>query len=153
MVKVIELSRELGNSMKKRLVVLSFLMSIVGVAKAETASVMQILQKTPQWGLVQTGTACIETYRFLPSGEVLISSNQERVSGTYSFISKENSFELPAVVIGFQTDNQQPDCTGSRENQAGSSTTNFLKKESDQKIYFCIDSLGKNCPVYLRPEH
>lgn len=153
MVKVIELNRELGNSMKKRLVVLSFLMSIVGVAKAETASVMQILQKTPQWGLVQTGTACIETYRFLPSGEVLINSNQERVSGTYSFISKENSFELPAVVIGFQTDNQQPDCTGSRENQAGSSTTNFLKKESDQKIYFCIDSFGKNCPVYLRPEH
>lgn len=139
--------------MKKKLVALSFLMSIVGVAKAETPSVMQILQKTPQWGLVQTGTPCIETYRFLPSGEVLISSNQERVSGTYSFISKENSFELPAVVIGFQTDNQQPDCTGSRENQAGVSTTNFLKKESDQKIYFCIDSLGKNCPVYLRPEH
>ena len=139
--------------MKKKLVALSFLMSIVGVAKAETPSVMQILQKTPQWGLVQTGTSCIETYRFLPSGEVLINSNQERVSGTYSFISKENSFELPAVVIGFQTDNQQPDCMGSRENQAGVSTTNFLKKESDQKIYFCIDSLGKNCPVYLRPEH
>ncbi|MEG0488510.1 MAG: hypothetical protein RR575_11320 [Acinetobacter sp.] len=139
--------------MKKKLIALSLLMSIVGVSKAETASVMQVLQKTPQWGLVQTGTACIENYRFLPSGEVLISSNQERVSGTYSFISKENSFELPAVVIGFQTDNQQPDCTGSRENQAGSSTTNFLKKESDQKIYFCIDSLGKNCPVYLRPEH
>lgn len=128
-------------------------MSIVGVVKAETPSVIQILQKTPQWGLVQTGTACIEHYRFLPSGEVFISSNQERVSGTYSFISKENSFELPAVVIGFQTDNQQPDCTGSSENQAGLSTTNFLKKESDEKIYFCIDSLGKNCPVYLRPEH
>ncbi len=77
--------------MKKKLVALSFLMSIVGVAKAETPSVMQILQKKPQWGLVQTGTSCIETYRFLPSGEVLISSNQERVSGTYSFISKENS--------------------------------------------------------------
>lgn len=153
MVKVIELNRELDNSMKKRLVVLSLLMSLAGVSKAETPSVIQVLQKTPQWGLVQAGIACIEKYRFLPSGEVLIESNQERVSGSYSFITKENSFELPAVVIGFQTDNQQPDCTGSRENQVGVSTTNFLKQESDQKIYFCIDSFGKNCPVYLRPEH
>lgn len=95
---------------------------------------LQTLLQTKNWGLVQPGTMCIEQYQFLPSGEVLIQNNKERVSGTYSYLEKQQGFELPAVVINFKTDNQQPDCAGNSENQAGTSTTNFIKKESDQSF-------------------
>ncbi|OTG95790.1 hypothetical protein [Acinetobacter sp. ANC 3832] len=136
---------------------LSLMLSITTHAVADSKSTsasspLQTLLQTKNWGLVQPGTMCIEQYQFLPSGEVLIQSNKERVSGTYSYLEKQQGFELPAVVINFKTDNQQPDCAGNSENQAGTSTTNFIKKESDQKVYFCLDSLGKSCPVYLRPE-
>lgn len=139
--------------MKVRLAVLSFLISLSGLATAETPSIVQTLQKQPQWGLVQPGISCIEKYQFLPSGDVLIKSDQQRVSGRYNFIPSQNTFDLPAVMISFETDNHKPDCAGNSQNQAGTSTTNFIKKESNQKIYFCLDALGKNCPVYLRPEH
>ena len=144
--------KKVDGIMKKRLMVLSALATFSMFTHAESSLAVTALQKHVQWGLVQPGTMCVESYQFLPNGEVKVESNQERVTGKYSFISKENSFELPAVVIAFETDNQKADCGGSTANQAGTSTTNFLKRESDQKIYFCLDSLGKNCPVYLRPE-
>lgn len=137
--------------MKK--ILLSLLMIMPLPAIAGNASVVSALKQTPNWGLVRAGTACIEHYQFLPSGEVKIQSNLERVTGRYSFIEKSSGFELPAVVISFETDNKQSDCSGDRTDQVGTSTTNFLKKESDQKIFFCLDALGKSCPVYLRPEH
>lgn len=139
--------------MKKRFIPLGLLITISMSAWADRTTVIDLLKQTSNWGLVQPGTMCVEHYHFMPSGEVFIESNQERVTGTYSFLSKDNGFELPAVVISLVTDNQQPDCVGSRVNQSGTSTTNFLKKESDKKIYFCLDALGKNCPVYLRPNN
>lgn len=140
--------------MKNKLIPLGLLLAMSMSAFADQkTSAIDVLKKTQRWGLIQPGNMCVERYRFLPSGEVMIESNQERVTGTYRVISEANSFDLPAVVISFGTDNQQPDCAGSRENQAGTSTTNFLKKESDQKIYFCLDASGKNCPVYLRPDN
>lgn len=139
--------------MKKRSILLSLLMGMSVSVFADATTAIDALKQKQQWGLVQPGTMCVEHYRFLPSGEVFIESNKERVTGTYRFISKENGFELPAVMISFMTDNQQPDCAGSTDNQSGTSTINFLKKESDQKIYFCLDASGKNCPVYLRPEN
>lgn len=138
--------------MKKRLIPLSLLFVLSGTASAESTSAIDALKKTPNWGLIQAGTMCVEHYRFLPSGQVFIESNKERVSGTYSFLSQEISFKLPALVISFETDNKQVDCAGSRVDQTGTSTTNFLKIESEKKIYFCVDSLGKNCPAYLQPE-
>lgn len=104
------------------------------------------------WGLIRPDTACIEHYKFSPSGTVEIIGGQEIVTGHYSILSSDKGFELPAVIITFETDNQKADCTGSTENQIGIKTINFIKKESDQKIFFCDDSLGKKCPVYLRPE-
>lgn len=134
--------------------------SVIGLclamqAHAQTGSLNAIdtLKTNPNWQLIQPGTSCIEQYQFKPNGEVSIQSLQERVTGTYQYIISPNNFQLPAMVIHFETDNQKPDCTGSSVNQAGTSTTNFLKKGADQKIYFCDDALGKNCSVYLRPEH
>lgn len=137
---------------------LSLMLSITTHAVADSKSTsasspLEALLQTKNWGLVQSGTMCIEQYQFFPSGEVLIQSNKERVSGTYTYLEKRQGFELPAVVINFKTDNQQPDCAGNSENQTGTSTTNFLKKISDKQIYFCNDPLAKDCPVYLRPEH
>ncbi|NHB59543.1 hypothetical protein G9F32_16225 [Acinetobacter sp. 194] len=123
------------------------------ITVAETLSIEKNLSSTQKWGLVQSGTACIEHYRFKPTtNEVFISSNQEIVTGTYHFIEAGNHFELPAIVISFETDNQKADCANNATNQAGTSTTNFLKRVSDKKIFFCNDSLGKQCSVYLVPE-
>lgn len=120
---------------------------------AENLTTDKTLLNVQKWGLVQPGTACIEHYTFKPTtNEVTISSGQEIVTGSYQFLEKKNNFELPAVVISFETDNQKPDCAGNADNQAGTSTTNFLKKVSDQKIFFCNDALGKQCSVYLIPE-
>ena len=135
-------------TMKKILLSLLMIMPLSAMADNTSAN---ILQKTPNWGLVRAGTACIEHYQFLPSGEVKIESNLERVTGRYSFIEKQTGFELPAVVISFETDNKQPDCANDRTDQTGTASTIFLKKESDQKIFFCLDALGKSCPVYIKP--
>lgn len=115
-------------------------------------TLIQQLQKQKNWGLVQPGLICVEKYQFLPTGEVLIESNQQRVSGNYQYMETGNKFDLPAIVINFTTDNRKADCAGSVANMAGVISTNFVKKISDQQIYFCLDALGKNCPVYLRPE-
>lgn len=138
-------------------VIATLFFSVLGVLTSQTQaqelSVVETLKKYQHWGLVQPGTSCIEQYQLKPNGEVSIQSLQERVTGIYQYIVSTNNFELPAMVIHFETDNQKPDCAGSSVNQAGTSTTNFLKKETDQKIYFCEDAVGKNCPVYLRLEH
>lgn len=122
-------------------------------SQEQKSDVFNVLKSTQFWGLVQSDNTCIEKYNFLPSGEILVSSHLERITGQYSFLENTQSFGLPAVVINFKTDNKQPDCAGNSSNQAGTSTTNFLKKVSDKEIYFCNDALGKDCPVYLRPEH
>lgn len=119
----------------------------------DSLSTFEILKKNQHWALIQNGTSCIEHYDFKSNGEVEIKSHLERITGTYTPFASSQNFELSAVVIHFETDNQQPDCMGNATNQAGTSTINFLKKESDQKIYFCDDALGKSCPVYIRPEH
>ena len=139
--------------MKNRVLGLSLLMAMSVPSFAENTSVIEALKSKPNWGLIQPGTMCIEHYRFLSNREILIQSNQQRVTGTYSFISNENAFELPAIVIHFETDNRKSDCSGIQADQSGTSTTNYLKRESNQKIFFCLDALGKNCPVYLRPEN
>lgn len=122
-------------------------------ATSVESDVFQILKSKQHWGLVQPGTACIEYYQFKNNGEVQIKSHQERIFGTYQYIATTQNFELPAVMIHFEKDNQKTDCKGDASNQAGTSTTNFLKKQSDQKIFFCNDALGKDCPVYLQTEH
>lgn len=118
----------------------------------EQQQIFDTLKKTQHWGLVRSGTTCIEKYNFMPSGEISIASNKERITGRYSFLENTERFGLPAVVIYFNTDNKQPDCSGDSTNQAGLNTTNFLKKVSDQEIYFCNDALGKDCPVYIKPQ-
>ena len=139
--------------MKKK--ILSLVGVLSGLLTMSSASadltLVQKLQSEKIWGLVQPGTSCIEKYQFLPSGEVLVESNRERVTGAYHYIQAASNFELPAVMISFKTDNRQADCTGSTSDQTGTSTTNFIKKVSDQQIYFCNDALGQSCPVYLRP--
>ena len=122
-------------------------------AEQNQQDVFNTLKRIQFWGLIQANTLCAEQYNFLPSGEVAISSNAERITGQYSFMQNTQSFALPALIINFKTDNQQPDCLGSSSNQTGTSTTNFLKKVSDQEIYFCHDAWGKDCPVFLRPLH
>ena len=113
---------------------------------------LSVLQQSKSWGLIQVGNACIENYQFLPSGDVIIDSNKEHVTGRYQYVATQQGFTLPALVISFETDNLGADCAGNIVNQAGTSTTNFVKKESNQKIFFCNDNLGKDCPVYLRPQ-
>lgn len=119
---------------------------------AEQQHIFDILKKTQHWGLVRSGTTCIEQYNFMPSGEISIASHKERITGRYSFLENAEILSLPAVLINFDTDNKKPDCSGDSTNQAGMNTTNFLKKVSDQQIYFCNDALGKDCPVYLKPQ-
>ncbi len=131
---------------------LSLTATIMAHAQEPKKDVFHVLKDTQFWGLIQSGSTCIEKYNFLPSGEVLISSHLERVTGSYSLLENIESFALPALVINFKTDNRQLDCAGNSSDQAGTSTTNFMKKVSDQQIFFCNDALGKDCPVYLRPE-
>lgn len=132
---------------------LSLVATTTAHSQEQKKNVFKVLKDTQFWGLIQSGNTCIEKYNFLPSGEVLISSHLERITGQYNFLENTASFALPAVVINFKTDNKQPDCSGNSTNQAGTSTTNFLKKVSDKEIYFCNDALGKDCPVLLRPQH
>ena len=127
--------------------------AVITHAQDQQQNLFEILKKTQHWGLVRADTACIEQYNFKPLGEVAISSQKERVTGNYSFLENTQKFELPAVTIHFTTDNKQPDCAGDSTDQTGTTTTNFLKKYSDKKIYFCNDSLGKDCPVYLKPNN
>lgn len=137
---------------------LGLMFGLSSVAQAEvklnesTESLVSVLQQSKSWGLVQAGYACIENYQFLPSGDVIIDSNQEHVTGRYQYVETQQGFTLPALVLSFETDNLGADCAGNAVNQAGTSSTSFIKKESNQKIYFCNDNLGKDCPVYLRPQ-
>ncbi|AWL27577.1 hypothetical protein DJ533_02670 [Acinetobacter defluvii] len=131
---------------------LMFMSSVSFAELIESPSLSSLLSSN-HWGLIRSDTTCIEHYKFSDDGAVEIKGNQEVITGRYSVLTSEKSFELPAVAIQFETDNQKADCTGSAQNQAGMSTVNFLKKQSNEKIYFCVDSLGKNCPVYIRPEN
>lgn len=141
--------------MKKTLLGLVGVLSGLLVMSSASAdlTLVQKLQSEKSWGLIQPGTSCIEKYQFLPSGEVLVESNRERVTGVYHYLEATSIAELPAVMISFKTDNRQADCTGNSTDQSGTSTTNFIKKVSDQQIYFCNDALGQSCSVYLRPTH
>lgn len=122
-------------------------------AGQDKLDVFDTLQKTQFWGLIRADQRCVEKYDFMPSGKVAIASDKERVTGTYRSLEHNQTSQLPAIVINFQTDNTKSDCSGDSTNQASTLTINFLKKESDQKIYFCNDPLGQDCPVYLEPRN
>ena len=82
-------------------VLLSLLMSISAHSQEQKKDVLNLLKDTQFWGLIQSGNTCIEKYNFLPSGEVLISSHLERITGHYSLLENSEAFALPAVVINF----------------------------------------------------
>jgi hypothetical protein len=70
------------------------------IALNESAdSVVSVLQQSKYWGLIQPGTACVEQYQFLPSGDVIIDSNKEHVTGRYQYIESAQGFNLPALVL------------------------------------------------------
>lgn len=120
---------------------------------ATAKSAIELLTQTPKWKLTLPESSCVEHYQFLNGQELAISSASQRLTANYQFIASETNDQLPALAIHFTSDNQKADCSGNSQSQTGITTVNFLKKQSDQKIYFCLDALGKDCPVYLNPEH
>lgn len=139
--------------MKKLFLLLGLSLGLTSLVVSAKTVVPDIIPIPSNWDLFLAGNSCLEHYQFRSNGDVLIKSNLQRLSGKYYIVSNDRRAELPAVVIHFEQDNQQLDCSGNKLNQVGTTTINFMKKVSDQQIYFCIDAFGKNCPVYLKPEH
>lgn len=147
-----------GKYMRLQCLALGIMLSLSTVIQADatlkesSSDLISILQQSKSWELIYPNNLCVEKYQFLSSGKVIIDSDQEHVTGRYQYSNIHQSTTLPALVVSFETDNLGTDCLGNTVDQAGTSTIFFLKKEADQKFYFCNDDLGKNCPVYLRPQ-
>lgn len=126
--------------------------TIPSMTHAADNSAIELMKKSAKWGLVLPNSSCVEQYQFLNAQELTITSASQKVKANYEFIPSDDSEKLPMVVFRFTADNQKADCVGNAQNLVGQTSSNYIKKESNQKILFCLDEFGKNCPVYLRPE-
>ena len=100
-----------------------------------------------QWVMpVPNNAQCSEYYRFDADGQFAVSSDQERVTGSYDV---EVTPSLPKMNVVFSSDNNMTDCFGNTVAQTGQNDTHFLKWDTENTLQLCSDVTGQNCPVKL----
>ena len=99
------------------------------------------------WGMeIPANKQCVEYYNFRQNNEVVIKSAKEWSIGQYQYQPQNNrSEQLPALVMQIKYDNNEVDCSGVQNDQAGEVQHFFVKWVNKEQIQFCASNNGENC--------
>ncbi len=104
------------------------------------------------WGMeIASNKQCVEYYNFRGVNEVVIKSGQEWSYGVYDYQPSEDHNErLPALLLQIKYDNNEVDCSGLQQDQAGEVSQYFVKWTNERTIDFCTNEKGEKCFATLR---
>lgn len=104
------------------------------------------------WGMeIASNKQCVEYYNFRGVNEVVIKSGQEWSYGLYDYQPSEDHNErLPALLLQIKYDNNEVDCSGLQQDQAGEVSQYFVKWTNERTIDFCANEKGEKCFATLR---
>lgn len=104
------------------------------------------------WGMeIASNKQCVEYYNFRGVNEVVIKSGQEWSYGVYDYQPSEDHNErLPALLLQIKYDNNEVDCSGLQQDQAGEVSQYFVKWTNERTIDFCANEKGEKCFATLR---
>lgn len=80
-----------------------------------------------RWSYTYLATGCKEVYEFAPNGTFTYSALDERISGTYELQKLQSNQRRHELKLTLQTDNQEPDCNGFSDNDAGTQETRVIQ--------------------------
>lgn len=116
-----------------------------------TANVVRV-ENRPEilglWGMeIPNNKKCVEYYNFRGSNEVVVNSGKEWSIGIYDYQpSPDNTLERPpALVMQVKYENNETDCSGRKENQAGEVSQYFVKWQNKNTLNFCASEKGDQC--------
>lgn len=121
-------------------------------AKANTIRVTTRPEIMGLWGMeIANNRKCVEYYNFRGMSEVAIKSGQEWSYGMYDYQPSEDHKErLPALILQIKYDNNEVDCSGQKQDQAGEVSQYFVNWTDDSTINFCTSEKGEKCFATLR---
>lgn len=152
--------------MKKTLLCISLLLSAsplsfaettakaapVGAEKSTLAENTIRISTRPEilglWGMqIPNNKKCVEYYNFRGGNEVVVNSGKEWSAGLYDYqASPDNTQEkLPVLIMQIKYENNEVDCSGRQENQAGEVSQYFVRWQNSNTINFCASEKADQC--------
>lgn len=100
------------------------------------------------WGMeIPNNKKCVEYYNFRGGNEVVVNSGKEWSAGLYDYQpSPDNSKDKPpALIMQIKYENNEVDCSGRQENQAGEVSQYFVRWKNNNTINFCASEKEEQC--------
>ncbi len=104
------------------------------------------------WGMtLPNNKKCTEYYNFRGSNEVVVNSAKEWSTGLYDYQPAPDNTQtkLPALIIQIKYDNNEQDCSGRQEDQAGETSQYYVRWQNPNTINFCASEKGDQCIATL----
>ncbi|TCM64478.1 hypothetical protein EC844_11737 [Acinetobacter calcoaceticus] len=104
------------------------------------------------WGMkIPDNKKCTEYYNFRGGNELVVNSAKEWSTGLYDYQPAPDNTQtkLPALIIQIKFDNNQADCSGQTEDQAGEMSQYYVRWLNANTINFCMTETGDKCVATL----
>lgn len=104
------------------------------------------------WGMViPNNNKCVEYYNFRERNEVIVNSGKEWSLGVYDYQPTTDPMrtKLPSLEILVKYENNEKDCSGSKQDQVGETSRVFVRWQDQNTIDFCSSENGDQCFVTL----
>lgn len=103
------------------------------------------------WGMeIPNNKKCVEYYNFKSNNQVIIKSAAEWSTGIYEYQSSPENSKIGALALQVKYDNNQKDCSGHQQDQAGEVSQYFVQWRNINTIQFCTSEKQDKCVVTLR---
>ena len=103
------------------------------------------------WGMkIPNNNKCVEYYNFKSSNQVIIKSASEWSTGIYEYQPSPENSKIGALALQVKYDNNQKDCSGHQQDQAGEVSQYFVQWRDANTIQFCASEKDDKCFVTLR---
>lgn len=102
------------------------------------------------WGMkIPNNNKCVEYYNFKSSNQVIIKSASEWSTGIYEYQPSPENSKIGALALQVKYDNNQKDCSGHQQDQAGEVSQYFVQWRDANTIQFCASEKQDKCMVTL----
>lgn len=102
------------------------------------------------WGMeIPNNKKCVEYYNFKSNNQVVIKSASEWSTGVYEYQPSTENHKIGLLGLQIKYDNNQKDCLGNQQDQAGELSQYIVQWRSPTTIQFCGSEKQDKCVVTL----
>lgn len=132
---------------------LSLLLCLTSISHANYESNITLDIRSPLtglWKLTESPAQCTEYYNFREKNALIVNSGKEWVVGkyTYEYPEYQNRTSSPTLMWQIDYDNNEIDCHGQQENQAGDIVAFKVNWKNNNQVQLC-DAKSNECYINL----